>query len=83
MKEINYQFRQRFSIVHKNDRRDMEKKCPCGFVEVDSDWFITVPDNADVVMMNAARDLEDYFFTSMKISLKLISEGEAKDVQKK
>ena len=83
MKEINYEFRQRFSIVHRNDRRDMEKKCPSGFVEVDRSWIITIPDNADVVMMNAARDLEDYFFTSMKVSLKLVRECEAKGAVKK
>ena len=83
MKEINYQFRQRFSIVHKSDRRDTEKKCPKGFIEVDSEWYIILPDNADVVMMNAARDLEDYFFTSMKVSLKLLRKSESKNVTKK
>ena len=76
MKEINYQFRQRFSIVHRTDRRDMEKKCPDGSIEVNRGWCITVPDDADVVMMNAARDLEDYFFTSMQISLRVVYEGE-------
>ena len=85
MSEINYQFRQRFSVVHFPDRRDMDKKCPAGFVEVDKSWCITVPENADAVMMNAARDLEDYFFTSMKISLKLLTENEegAKKYSKK
>ena len=83
MKEINYQFRQRFSVVHRNDRRDFEKKCPAGFVEVNGDWCITVPKNADIVIMNAARDLEDYFFTSMKVSLPVISECEAEKYEKK
>ena len=77
MKEINYQFRQRFSVVHRPDRRDLEKKCPNGFIEVDGDWCITLPKNADAVLMNAARDLEDYFFTSMKISLRVLCEDEA------
>ena len=83
MKEINYEFRKRYSVVHKPERRDTEKKCPKGFIEVDSEWYIVLPDNADVVMMNAARDLEDYFFTSMKVSLKLVRESEAKNVTNK
>ena len=34
MKEINYEFRKRYSIVHRDDRRDYMKKCPDGYVEV-------------------------------------------------
>ena len=83
MKEINYQFRQRFSVVHKPDRRDTDKKCPEGFIEVNSEWVITLPDNADAVMINAARDLEDYFFTSMKISVKVMRESEAQKCKKR
>ena len=30
MKEINYEFRKRYSIVHRDDRRDYMKKCPDG-----------------------------------------------------
>lgn len=76
MKEINYEFRKRYSIVHRNDRRDFSKTCPAGSVEVTSDWCITMPDRADTVLRNAARDLEDYFFVSMGISLKMIRESE-------
>ena len=83
MSEINYQFRQRFSVVHFPDRRDMDKKCPSGLIEIDKDWCITVPDGADAVMMNAARDLEDYFFTSMKISVKLLRESEYNGTSKR
>ena len=83
MKEINYEFRQRFSIVHRPDRRDFEKKCPEGFTEVNGEWCISVPKNADVVLMNAARDLEDYFFTSMKISLRVVYECESENYTKK
>ncbi|MBE6589898.1 MAG: hypothetical protein E7643_06945 [Ruminococcaceae bacterium] len=76
MKEINYEFRKRYSIVHRDDRRDYSKQCPEGYVEVTSDWCITLPDAATAVLRNAARDLEDYFFVSMGISLKVIREGE-------
>ena len=83
MKEINYQFRQRFSVVHRPDRRDFDKKCPSEFVEVNGDWCISVPKDADIVLMNAARDLVDYFFTSMKISLRLVSECESAGYENK
>ena len=83
MKEINYQFRQRFSIVHRSDRRDLEKTCPDGFTEVSGEWCIILPENADVVLTNAARDLEDYFFTSMKLSLRVVKENESKEYAKK
>ncbi len=82
-KEINYEFRKRYSVVHKPNRRDTDKKCPKGYTEVNAEWCITVPENADVVMMNAARDLIDYFFTSMNISLQLISECESGEYSKK
>ena len=76
MKEINYEFRKRYSIVHRDDRRDYTKQCPAGYVEVTSDWCITLPEGAGAVLCNAARDLEDYFFTSMGISLKVLRERE-------
>ena len=83
MAEINYEFRKRYAVVHKPNRRDENKKCPKGFVEVTSDWCVTVPENADVVMMNGARDLVDYFFVSMNISLQLAYENDAKKYKKK
>ena len=49
--ERNYQFRERMAVVHKTDRRDFDKKCPEGFVEVTSDWCIAIPKDADVVMI--------------------------------
>ena len=83
MAEINYEFRKRYAVVHKPGRRDESKKCPRGFVEVDSEWCVTVPTDADVVMMNAARDLIDYFFVSMNISLQLVYENDSKKYTKK
>ena len=82
MAEINYEFRKRYAVVHKPGRRDESKKCPKGFIEVTSDWCVTVPADADVVMMNAARDLIDYFFVSMNISLQLVYENDSKNTKK-
>ena len=83
MKEINYEFRKRYSIVHRDDRRDYLKKCPDGYVEVSSDWCIILPNDAPVVLRNAARDLEDYFFVSMGVSVKIIRESEWNGTQSK
>ena len=83
MKEINYEFRQRFSVVHQKNRRDLDKNAPEGFTEVNGDWCISVPADADEVLMNAARDLEDYFYTSMNISLRLVRECESAEYEKR
>lgn len=83
MKEINYEFRKRYSIVHRDDRRDYAKKCPDGLVEVTSDWCITLPDHSTVILRNAARDLEDYFFVSMGLSLKVMRDSEWDGKQKR
>ncbi|MBO5938459.1 MAG: hypothetical protein J6Q82_03055 [Clostridia bacterium] len=77
MKELNYQFRQRLSIVHKPNRRDPEKKPTDNQIEFDSSWTITLPRDADVVLKNACRDLEDYFSASMGISVRVTYEDEA------
>ena len=65
--ELNYEFRGRFSTVHKPDRRD-----PCAVPSddeliVDGTWSIFCPDVTDKVLYNAARDLEDYFAVSMGV----------------
>ena len=83
IKEINYDFRKRYSIVHRDDRRDPLKTCPEGHIEVTSDWCITLPDDAPTVLRNASRDLEDYFFVSMKVSLKVLRESEWDGKQKR
>lgn len=75
VKEINYQFRERLSVVHRPDRRDPDATMRQGEFEVDGRYVIVLPEGADVVTVNAARDLEDYFFTSMRVSLRVVREG--------
>ena len=75
--ERNYEFRRRMSVVHKSGRRDAARVCSQGEIEVTSRFAITVPAEADPVVLHAARDLEDYFFTSMGVSLPVLREGEA------
>ena len=68
--EINYGFRQRMTVVHKPNRYDPAKRPVSGQIVVTSDWCIVYPPDADKVLMNAVRDLEDYFSVSMELDLK-------------
>ena len=81
MKEINYQFRERMTEVHKPNRRDFSKTLCDAQIEIDDSWTIIIQDDADKVIKNAARDLEDYFFVSMGISLKVLTSS--KEILKK
>lgn len=67
MAEVNFQFRERYQQVHKPDRR-MDWATPSAFdVEVDSAWTIRIPSEEDIVLYNAAQDLQDYFSVSMGV----------------
>ena len=81
MKELNYQFRERLAIVHKPDRRDPAKKPTANQIEFDSSWTITIPRDADVILRNACRDLEDYFSESMGLSIRVMFEDDAEGKQ--
>ena len=69
--EKNYDFRQRFDEVHKPNRRDYSLKAESNEFVINEDTVIVVPANADETIMTAAQDLQDYFFKSMDMSLKL------------
>ena len=66
MKEINYQFRERMTEVHKPNRRDFSKKPNADDFVISDGIAVIVPENADKVIMNAVRDFESYLFISMK-----------------
>ena len=74
--ERNYQFRERMMVVHKKNRRDYDRKKADNQIEIDSTWTITIPRDYDRVIEKSCRDLEDYFFTSMKVSLKVLKKSE-------
>lgn len=76
VKEIHYQFRERLSVVHRKDRRNPDVRPHPDELEIDNTYPIILPSEADSVLIHAARDLEDYFFTSMKISLRVLREEE-------
>ena len=77
--EKNYDFRKRLLDVHKPNRRDHNIIAQDGEIEIDETWEIIVPEKADRVILIAAKDLQDYFFTSMGVSLKLSKSKDKKD----
>ncbi len=77
--EINYQFRERLSQVHRKGRRNAELLPQADELAFADGLVITVPQDADEVMLHAARDLEDYFFVSMGVSARVAVEGSAPD----
>ena len=74
-KEINYEFRERLSAVHKPNRRNTALTATEGEITLSEAYAVTVPADADAVLLGAARDLVDYFSTSMGIYLRLVTEG--------
>ncbi len=75
--ERNYQFRERMMVVHKKNRRDYDRKKADNQIEIDSTWTITISRDYDRVIEKSCRDLEDYFFTSMGVSVRVMFEDEA------
>lgn len=78
MKQLNCQFRRELLEVHKPQRAMPWAKPGKDDVLVDEKWRICIPADADTVLYNAARDLEDYFAVSMGVFIpvtKTPSEG--------
>jgi hypothetical protein len=71
MAERPYEFRRRLEIVHRPGRRDPEAQPGDGEIAVGEGWTIVIADDAGPVVLTAARDLQDYCFTSMGESLLL------------
>ena len=66
--ESNYQFRQRLAQVHVPDRRDRHASPAAGEGMIETGWRIVISESAAPLIVNAARDLQDYLFTSMRVS---------------
>lgn len=67
MAEIQYEFRKRMQEVHKKNRR-IEKPIGERQIEVTSAWTVVLRKESDF-LVRVARDLEDYFFVSMNVSI--------------
>lgn len=69
--EKNYEFRKRLLEIHKPHRRDYNVVSLPDEIMVDDSWDIVIPKNAGRVLLNAAKDLQDYLFISMGVSVRL------------
>lgn len=70
-KEHNYQFRRELEKIHKPNRRDVSVVCGENEIEIGDGWTILVEENCSNVIMNVAKDLQDYLLTSMNVSVLL------------
>ncbi|MDF2663543.1 MAG: hypothetical protein K0Q94_6334, partial [Paenibacillus sp.] len=68
MGERNYEFRNRLEEVHKPNRRNTELLPETDECRVDDEWQIVISENATQLVIHVAKDLQDYFFTSMNCS---------------
>lgn len=82
-REINYQFRERLNTVHLSDRRDSSLKPEKNEIAVKDGWSICICADPSPVLLNAAKDLQDYFFTSMNVSVLLKKSSKLSDIAAK
>lgn len=71
MNERNYEFRRRLEAVHKPDRRNLDLKPEIGEAEIGHDWQIVISEQAGPLIHHVAKDLQDYLFVSMHVSVSL------------
>jgi hypothetical protein len=69
--EQKYEFRKRLEVVHKHDRRDSLLQPTGSEMEFDENWHIVCSQSSDAAVMHVAKDLQDYLFVSMGISVRL------------
>ncbi|WP_409345527.1 hypothetical protein [Paenibacillus sp. MBLB4367] len=69
MSEKNYEFRKRLEVVHKPDRRDPNVRASAQEVEITDEWRIVIAKDAGPVVLNVAKDLQDYLLVSMDVSV--------------
>ena len=63
--EKNYEFRQELLQWHRPDLRCPEYSPEPGMVEITEDFCIMIPADCGEVLLTAAKDFQDYLFTSM------------------
>lgn len=73
--ERKYGFRNELNQGHKPNRRDYSVRMGENEVEVTDGWQIIIGAGASEVLVNAAKDLADYFFVSMNVVAGVKEEG--------
>lgn len=75
--ERKYAFRERLEAVHRPNRRDPSAQASGEELEISDDWRIVVDEAASPLLWHTAKDLQDYLFVSMNVSVRL---ARAKDI---
>lgn len=70
-KEKNYEFKKILETVHIPNRADPNVVCGPDELALDEDWTILVEEGCSRVILNVAKDLQDYLLVSMGLSLRL------------
>ena len=76
--EKNYEFRMRMLDIHEKNIRDKSITKKENEFEIKDGFSICIPKNCGDVTLTAAKDFQDYLFTSMGISA-LLKYGEGRD----
>ncbi|QNK58951.1 hypothetical protein [Paenibacillus sp. PAMC21692] len=71
MSEKKYEFRRRLETVHKPDRRNSNVNPEFGEAVIEDGWRIVIEENAKPLVLTVAKDLQDYLFVSMCVSVSL------------
>ena len=79
MAERKYEFRQRLDKIHVPDRRDPDVACSQDESMVQEGWKIVIDEGASDIIINVAKDLQDYLLISMNTSVLLLKKGNLGD----
>ena len=71
MSERNYEFRRRLNQVHEPNRHDPDARPTRAEVAVGPGWRVVLAPASSSYLIRVAQDLQDYFLTSLGVSLLL------------
>ena len=71
MPERNYEFRRHLNVVHLPDRGNSDLKPEKNELIIEEGWSIVISEKATQLVLNVAKDLQDYLLVSMNISVLL------------
>lgn len=79
-RERKYEFRRRLEVVHKPNRHGPNANPSQGDIVIRHDWHIVIGENAAPLVVNVAKDLQDYLFTSMNVSITISRTSSIDDI---
>ncbi len=74
--ETNYEFRKRLEVVHKPNLRQANVTVQQDELLIEDGWTIVIGSEAQPLVMNVAKDLQDYLLTSMNVSVLIKRTGD-------